>query len=92
MRYLWLSKLGYETADFTAAFLLDSHGANLSSIFPTVNVTELAFKFWSRSAHLGNTDAMMQIGDHHYYGMGTPHSIELAIRSYRDAAAAGNVS
>eukprot|EP00045_Choanoeca_perplexa_P011359 m.120091 g.120091 ORF g.120091 m.120091 type:complete len:676 (+) comp15606_c0_seq1:95-2122(+) len=85
VHYLMLAEMGYEVAQYNAAFLLD---AGLSDEFTLDDNStyQRALLNWRRSAEQGSTTARVKVGDYLYYGHGSVPSVEAAAHEYRVAA------
>ncbi|KAF7487824.1 Protein sel-1 -like protein 1 [Sarcoptes scabiei] len=84
MKYAVLSELGYEVAQSNAAFLLDQN--EVPDLFPSDEIYNRAFMYWSRAASQGYPIARLKLGDYHYYGLGTKVDYEMAANQYRMAS------
>ena len=77
MKYLLLTELGYEVAQYNAAFIMDGE------------ITEpwkRALVYWTRAAAQGYSAARVRLGDYYYYGWGTDVDYETTAGHYRIAS------
>eukprot|EP00898_Chlorokybus_atmophyticus_P009041 jgi/Chlat1/9138/Chrsp97S08391 len=83
--YLRAAELGYEVAQSNAAWLLErGYGRDLGA---DSNLRiRLAQRLWRWAADQGNVQAILHVGDAHYYGEGTSVDYMRAVAAYQQAA------
>lgn len=80
IKYLYLAEMGYEHAQYNAAFLLES----------LEHLDSQALWNWRRSAKQGHALSHVRIGDYHFYGWASSPDTSAAATEYRAAADANN--
>ncbi|KAF8721644.1 HCP-like protein, partial [Rhizoctonia solani] len=81
------SERGEEVAQNNLAFVLDQDKSSLRQHHKSSNdtSTRLALQHYTRSAAQRNVDALVKVGDYHFYGLGTPKDAAKAVGYYSAA-------
>ena len=91
-RYLWLAELGYELAQYNAAYIIQNHHAEIEAagVFVGAKPLEIALLLLQRSADQEHVDSVVQVADVLYGGILAAEDQAEAFRLYRVAGQAGS--
>jgi SEL1 protein len=77
IKYLWAAQMGFEIAQYNAAFMLDQNNDPDSYL--------RALMLYNRSAVQGNSKSRVKVGDYFYYGRAVNANYKLAAMHYQSA-------
>lgn len=92
LRYLWLAELGYELAQYNAAYIIQTYQAEVEAagVFVGAKPSEVALLLMQRSADQEHVDSIVQVADVLFDGEHAEEDHTEAFRLYRVAGMAGS--